>query len=137
MVQRSTLHASTWKVNSLLLTTELNCIGSWYWNVQGPSAVVSKPLDSTKGSMGGNINPCNQAYSYPGTYHTKTTSGKEDRDGGADKNSKGKIVTHRSSTERRLNYAMIDHSAKMEHVVPALISKNCSLPDQCYLYICC
>ena len=62
MAQRSMLHASTWKVNSLLLTTESNCIGSWYWNVQGPSAVISKPLDSTKGSMGRNINLHNQAY---------------------------------------------------------------------------
>ena len=49
------------------------------------------------------------------------------------KTAKGKIVTHRSSTERRLNYAMIDHSTKMEHTAAALISKNSSPPDRCYL----
>ena len=61
MTQRSYMPQHAWKENSLLLTTESNCIGSWDWNVQGPSAVTSKPPDSTKGSMGGNINPHSQA----------------------------------------------------------------------------
>ena len=51
------------------------------------------------------------------------------------KTAKGKIVAHRSSTEKRLNYAMIDHSTKMEHTEPALISKRGSPLDQCYVIL--
>ena len=40
------------------------------------------------------------------------------------KTAKGKIVTNRSSTEKQLNYVMIDHSTKMEHTEPALIIKK-------------
>ena len=73
-----------------MLTTESNCIGSWYWNVQGPSAVISKPLDSTKGSMGGNIIRPTTKHSViqaHGTLKQRVEKGIE-IDEGADKNSK-------------------------------------------------